>query len=85
MHWLISYLPIQYSSGVQWDSQTAKEFLFGQNNQMLSNSGSSAGFSQSGRSQVSSRFAGESANVGTQRKKYLGPYTQIFGKEVGGI
>ena len=54
---------------------------------MASSSSSSAGFSQSGRSQMSQRYqdGGLQGSATSQRRRYLGPYTQIFGKEVGGI
>lgn len=41
MSWLVTYLPTQFSSGVQWDSQTFKEMCFGQASKLMSQTGSS--------------------------------------------
>jgi hypothetical protein len=74
LSWLVTYSPVNHQSGLLWDSQLTKEFCFGQQNQMFSNSGSSAAYSQSGRSLNSSRMEGST------RRRHLGSYTQIFAK-----
>jgi len=33
--WLITNNPMQFTSGLQWDSQTTKDFCFGSNNNLF--------------------------------------------------
>ena len=84
MQWLIQYNPSLSPCGLQWDSQTLKEFCFGSQSQLHSNSGSSAAFSHSGRSLNSSRLL-DTSQQQSSRRRHLSSYSQIFNKDVGGI
>jgi hypothetical protein len=85
--WLINFNPMAVQTGTQWNSQQIKEVVFCQNQQMVSSSNSSAILSVNNMSVHSHRSNMEHKNGAPSRRRntHLGTYSQILGKEVGGI
>lgn len=94
--WLVRFSPMMYQSGQQWSNAIIREFIFCQNQQMVNSSSSSVvmshhNLSHHSMSQRSSSglSLGGSSNLPTSQKEkkivHLGSYSQILGKEVGGI
>ena len=96
--WLLRYNPMMYQSGTQWSNALIKDFIFCQNQQQMVNSSSSSvvmshhnlsnhSLSNSGMSLSGEGMGGSSAQASGKDKRHvhLGSYSQILGKEVGGI
>lgn len=93
--WVVKFSPLMYQSGTQWSNVSIREFIFCQNQQMVNSSSSSVVMSNhnlshhsiSQGSGLSLGAGGSSVPTSAKDKKnmHLGSYSQILGKEVGGI
>eukprot|EP00351_Strombidinopsis_sp_SopsisLIS2011_P002457 CAMPEP_0116885670 /NCGR_PEP_ID=MMETSP0463-20121206/19189_1 /TAXON_ID=181622 /ORGANISM="Strombidinopsis sp, Strain SopsisLIS2011" /LENGTH=73 /DNA_ID=CAMNT_0004544661 /DNA_START=253 /DNA_END=474 /DNA_ORIENTATION=+ len=72
-----------YQSGANWDSKLIKDIVFCQNQQMVSSSGTSIVMSMKNLSEYSYRSNSQAEKK--RRNVHLGSYSQILGKEVGGL
>jgi hypothetical protein len=86
--WMMRFNPIMYQSGQLWSFPTIRDLIFNENQQMISSSSSSVVMSNHNLSHHSMRSHSNISirNTSKERKNvHLGTYSQILGKEGGGI
>lgn len=86
--WMMRFNPIMYQSGQLWAFPTIRDLIFNENQQMISSSSSSVVMSNHNLSHNSMRSRSNISirNTSKERKNvHLGTYSQILGKEGGGI
>jgi len=82
--WMLKFNPIMYQSGQIWSNKQIRDIVFNQNQQMVSSSSSSVVLSNHNFSHQSS-LSSNPTTAKEKRNMHLGTYSQIFGKESGGI